>query len=202
MSAGRKRTFDTEEALDKAMRVFWENGYSGTSLTDLTAALGINKPSLYSAFGNKEQLFSSSIEHYNSTYSMPTFAGYDSSTEKTFKGRLQSFLYALIDTQTNSETPCGCFFVKCLCESGSTAFPSDVAAAIQEMDSSTEKVLAEILESEVELGTLSSTVSVQELSIYLQSVMFGLAVQARSGKSKKELRAIADIAVQTFPSSD
>ncbi|MCB1719370.1 MAG: helix-turn-helix transcriptional regulator, partial [Candidatus Competibacteraceae bacterium] len=51
MSAGRKRAFDKAEALDKAMRVFWENGYSGTSVTDLTAALGINKPSMYAAFG-------------------------------------------------------------------------------------------------------------------------------------------------------
>ncbi len=71
MSAGRKRTFDEEQALEAAMRVFWQKGYVGTSLSDLTAALGINKPSLYAAFGNKEQLFASALARYGSRYGLP-----------------------------------------------------------------------------------------------------------------------------------
>ena len=59
---GRPRAFDSEKALEKALEVFWRKGYDGTSLADLTEAMGINKPSLYSAFGNKEQLFIKAIE--------------------------------------------------------------------------------------------------------------------------------------------
>jgi AcrR family transcriptional regulator len=64
MTAGRRRSFDEAQALETAMRVFWRRGYQGTSLSDLTAALGINKPSLYAAFGNKEQLFARALAHY------------------------------------------------------------------------------------------------------------------------------------------
>src|SRR6202451_4040367 len=61
---GRPRAFDTEEALDRAMQVFWRKGYLGTSLSDLTDAMGINRPSLYAACGNKQSLFRKALEHY------------------------------------------------------------------------------------------------------------------------------------------
>jgi len=61
---GRPREFDLEEALDKAIDVFWRHGYGGTSLSDLTEAMGISRPSLYSAFGNKEQTFKAAVERY------------------------------------------------------------------------------------------------------------------------------------------
>ena len=64
MAAGRPRAFDKEKALEAAMLVFWRNGYAGTSMADLTDAMGINKPSLYAAFGNKEQLFVAAVEQY------------------------------------------------------------------------------------------------------------------------------------------
>src|SRR5580658_1011467 len=61
---GRPRDFDVEKALGRAMRVFWRKGYLGTSLSDLTDAMGINRPSLYAAFGNKESLFHKVLERY------------------------------------------------------------------------------------------------------------------------------------------
>ena len=61
---GRPRAFDTARALDQALRVFWRHGYEGASLADLTAAMGINRPSLYAAFGNKETLFRRALDHY------------------------------------------------------------------------------------------------------------------------------------------
>src|ERR1043165_2433188 len=64
MSAGRPREFNTEEVLDKALHVFWEKGYEGASLPDLTEAMGINRPSLYAAFGNKESLFRKALDRY------------------------------------------------------------------------------------------------------------------------------------------
>ncbi len=201
MNAGRKRTFDKQEALDKATRVFWENGYAGTSLTDLTAAIGINKPSLYAAFGNKEQLFASSIEHYMSTYGMPALGSFCDSITPSFKERLRGYLYALIDAHTNSETPIGCFFVNCHCEASSVAFPDGVSTALQEMGVASEIFLATMLEAEIERASLVVDTPVIELSRYLQLVMYGLAVQAKSGKTNKELKKVAKIAVRTFPIS-
>src|ERR1700722_19683823 len=64
MPSGRTRQFDTEEALARALAVFWARGYEGATLAELTAAMGINRPSLYAAFGNKEQLFRKALEHY------------------------------------------------------------------------------------------------------------------------------------------
>ena len=67
MTAGRPREFDYEKALDQAMRVFWEKGYEGTSLPDLTQAMGINRPSLYASFGNKEELYKKALNRYAQT---------------------------------------------------------------------------------------------------------------------------------------
>ncbi len=64
MPSGRPREFDIDQALDAALNVFWRKGYEGATLPDLTRAMGINRPSLYAAFGNKETLFRKSVERY------------------------------------------------------------------------------------------------------------------------------------------
>ena len=64
MAMGRPRAFDMDQALDQALHVFWEKGYEGTSIADLTEAMGINPPSLYAAFGNKETLFKKALDRY------------------------------------------------------------------------------------------------------------------------------------------
>ena len=124
--AGRKRAFDREIALDKAMRVFWNNGFAGTSVSNLTSELGINTPSLYAAFGNKEQLFKEVMSHYSTHYVSRHYKNLIGESELSFKERLEVCFSGLIALFTDGETPLGCLLVKSVNESESVAFPEEV----------------------------------------------------------------------------
>ncbi|WP_299881272.1 TetR/AcrR family transcriptional regulator [uncultured Cocleimonas sp.] len=202
MNAGRKRNFEKDEALDKAMRVFWENGYSGTSLSDLTTELGINKPSLYAAFGNKEKLFESSIERYVSEYIAPRLHNLDTNSDAPVKQKLKDFLYSVIELQTENESPNGCFFVKSQCESGSVGFPEDMTLLIEKMNVMNEEMVKQFFQSEISKGHFTKDADPKEMSGFLLSVLFGLAVQARSGKSRKQLQQIANYTINALPILD
>jgi AcrR family transcriptional regulator len=199
MNAGRKRSFDKEEALDKAMRVFWENGYAGTSLAQLTSALGINKPSLYAAFGNKEQLFATAMEHYMDRYAAPALHQLTDPSDVPLKGRLRAYLFGIIDVISDCESPKGCMFVKSSCESGSVAIPGEIATSLQDMGMANEMALTNLLEAERLNGQLPEDIQVHDITSYLLSVTYGLTVLAQRGKTKEELMAVAEMAVSALP---
>jgi TetR/AcrR family transcriptional regulator, copper-responsive repressor len=202
MNAGRKRAFDKTEALDKAMRVFWENGYAGTSMSDLTAALGINKPSLYAAFGNKEQLFEAAMQHYMAHYGTPLQQRLTTPPDTPLPERLRCYLHGIIDLVTDKESPKGCLFVKSSCESGGAALPEEINRSLQEMGLASERFLLERLESEQRHGQLPGNARLQDLAAYLMSVIYGLSVMARRGKTKPELEAVVETAIRALPSND
>ena len=199
MKAGRKRSFDKEEALDTAMRVFWENGYNGTSLSDLTSALGINKPSLYAAFGNKEQLFATAMDHYIECYAAPNLHQLTDAPDAPLSQRLRAYLFGVIDVISDCESPKGCMFVKSSCESGGTAIPDQIQASIQGMGMANEAALAKLLEAAKQNGQLAEDAQVQNITSYLLSVIYGLSILARRGKPRKELETVADMAVHSLP---
>jgi AcrR family transcriptional regulator len=199
MNAGRKRAFDKSDALDKAMRVFWENGYSGTSLNDLTDALGINKPSLYAAFGNKEQLFETALDHYVSHYGSPLIERLTQPQEAPFSDRVRSYMVGIIDLINSKESPKGCMFVKSCCEAGSDAIPEEVSLLLQTISQEKEQALTLIIEAEQKKGLLLQTAKPREIAEYLLSVLYGLSVCARQGKSPKELVRIVDFVINSLP---
>src|SRR5438477_6548076 len=108
-TVGRPRSFDTDEALDRALRVFWRKGYEGTSLLDLTKAMGINPPSLYAAFGNKEDLFRKVVDRY-----VERHAGFweVASAAPTARAMIEHLLHASVDFVTDESNPRGCLFVR------------------------------------------------------------------------------------------
>src|SRR5262245_6911630 len=108
---GRPREFDAALALDKALLVFWEKGYRGTSLDDLTDAMQINRPSLYAAFGDKEQLFLSAVDRYRDKYIVPQVKKLFA--EKTLRKALSEFLRGIAGVVTSESTPPGCL-IACL----------------------------------------------------------------------------------------
>src|SRR5260370_23346247 len=107
-SAGRPRAFDIDKALDRALRMFWEKGYEGTSLADLTEAMGINRPSLYAAFGNKEALFRKALDRYTSG---PAAYVSEALDKPTARGVVERLLGGAADLLTNPRNPRGCLMV-------------------------------------------------------------------------------------------
>ena len=117
MAAGRPRAFDKEKALEAAMLVFWRNGYAGASMADLTQAMAINKPSLYAAFGNKEQLFVAATEQYMREYAAPCL-DYLYAPDQPLSERLHAHLKSVSQRVCHPGLPHGCLMVNSTCESG------------------------------------------------------------------------------------
>jgi AcrR family transcriptional regulator len=106
---GRPRSFDPETALDRALRVFWEKGYEGTSLSDLTQAMGINRPSLYATFGDKEELFRKVLDRYRDG---PAAYVLKAMKEKSAKAAIEKMLYGTVEELSNPRNPKGCLLVQ------------------------------------------------------------------------------------------
>ena len=181
------------------MRVFWENGYAGTSVAHLTSALGINKPSLYAAFGNKEQLFATAMEHYMDEYAAQILDRLTNPPDAPLKERLKSYLLGIIEVICDRESPKGCMFVKSSCESGSIAIPDEISSSLKDMGLASEVALSKLLEAEKLRGQLPEDTRVQDITGYLLSVTYGMTVLAQRGKTKEELRAVAEMAVSLLP---
>src|SRR5688572_29034796 len=109
MAVGRPRSFDINKALDRALKVFWKKGYEGASLPELTKAMGINRPSLYAAFGNKESLFRKAIDRY---IEGPGSRIKEALNEPTARAVVERLLIGGIELITGAKTPKGCFMVQ------------------------------------------------------------------------------------------
>ncbi|WP_298940858.1 TetR/AcrR family transcriptional regulator [uncultured Psychromonas sp.] len=192
MKAGRKRAFDKEVVLDKAMRLFWANGYSGTSVANLSSELGINTSSLYGTFGNKEQLFKDSLVHYVKQYVAANYKHLVDPSKATLKERLQTCFYGLIELFTNNETPRGCLLVKSVNESDSVAFPEDVVVYIEKSGTETQQILTDLFASGITKTDMPKGQTAEKLATYLLSISYGIAVQAKAGKSEEELKSVLD----------
>jgi len=197
MAAGRHRNFDKDIALDNAMQVFWANGYPGTSLTDLTTAMGINKPSLYSAFGNKEQLFKNALDHYVTQYGA-IHAKHLFTAEQTLTERVQSYLISIATMQTDPTLPRGCFVCNSTSELGGDCLPAAVSQSITTINNLTITTLVDFFTAEQAQGNLSSELSASVMANYLVTVQFGLAVMASNGAGFDELKEIIKHSIATI----
>jgi AcrR family transcriptional regulator len=201
MAAGRHRSFNTEEALEAAMLVFWRNGYPGTSLADLTEAMGINKPSLYAAFGNKEQLFMSALEQYVGRYSSLPFEKLYAAGEP-FDDRLRNFLQSLSQMLGSPDLPAGCMLANSTSESAGDGIPQAANDLISELNRMAMSQLADFFTQEQARGTISSQSSPDTLALYLMSINSGMAVLARNGATPAELSQMIEHVVASFVSEE
>ena len=198
MKAGRKRAFDKEVVLDKAMRLFWANGFSGTSVANLSSELGINTSSLYGTFVNKEQLFKDALAHYQKQYVEVNYRHLVEPSNARLKERLQACFYGLIELFTSDETPRGCLLVKSFNESDSVAFPEDAVVYMKKLGTETQQTLTGLFASGIAKTDMPQGQTAQKLTNYLLSVSYGLAVQAKVGLVEDELKSVLDHALNSI----
>jgi AcrR family transcriptional regulator len=194
MPIGRPRAFDMDTALDRALQVFWRKGYEGTSLSDLTMAMGINRPSLYAAFGNKEDLFRKALDRYAEGPAAYTRTALD---EPTARAVVEQLLHGVVDLLTDPRTPQGCLAVQ-----GALACGDAAAAIRQELVArrvAGEAALCQRLERARTDGDLPADADPTDLARYVTTVAQGMAVQAAGGVSREALRRVVEMALRAWP---
>lgn len=194
MSAGRPRAFDLDDALEKAMVVFWEKGFEGASLPDLTAAMGINRPSLYAAFGNKEALFQKALARYSE--SAVAFFRERLDVPK-LRDAIAGFLSGAASSYACKETPAGCFSVQ-----SALVGSREAQAVCQETMRSRESIvslLKDRFDRAVHDGELKTGTETCELARFYTAVLQGMSVQSSGGTSKAELDQIVKLALRVLP---
>ncbi|MFY1674098.1 TetR/AcrR family transcriptional regulator [Plantactinospora sp. WMMB334] len=191
---GRPRGFDIDEALERAMQVFWARGYEGASLTDLTGAMGITKTSMYAAFGNKEQLFRKALQRYGQG---PASYATHALKEPTARAVAEAFLRGSVQTTTRPDAPSGCLSVQGALASGDDGRPAREVLVDWRNDAGAR--LEERFQRAVEEGDLPPDANPTRLARYIMTVLFGIAVQAASGLGPDELQEIADTAMLSWP---
>ncbi|MDX3380045.1 TetR/AcrR family transcriptional regulator [Streptomyces niveiscabiei] len=190
MPGGRPRAFDPETALDRALEVFWRQGHEGTSLSDLTAAMDINRPSLYAAFGNKEQLFRKVIDRY---FTSPGAYAAEALEAPTVREVVELLVLGAVELTTGPHAPRGCLSV------------NSVHACGPESEPIRQEVIARRMAGEAALrrrfeqaADLPAGADPQVLAHLVHTVTDGIAVQAASGHTRGQLRRVADLALRTL----
>ena len=191
---GRPREFDIDQALSAALRVFWTNGYEGASLTDLTAAMGVTRPSLYAAFGNKESLFRKALDLYEREKLAYVGEALNAPTSREVAERL---LRGALEMQTSECEPRGCLRVI------SSVSCSPEAESIREelmvRRRSSQSALCERMQRAQDEGDLAASVDVEGLCNYLGAILQGMSVQAGSGATRAQLQSLVDTSLAMWP---
>jgi AcrR family transcriptional regulator len=194
---GRPLAFNQDEALDKALKVFWARGYEGASMAELTEALGINKPSIYAAFGNKEELFRKALARY--TTGPVAFVG-EAMKEPTAKLAVEKLLTQAADFFSDKNTPNGCMIVQgaLTCGQGAQVIQQELIAYRAYFEVSINKRL----DLGKEQGDLPQHTSTKQLAKYIATIHQGMSVQATSGATREELKEIVEMALKNWPASN
>jgi AcrR family transcriptional regulator len=191
---GRPRSFDADRALDRALEVFWREGYEGASLSDLSKAMGLNRPSIYAAFGDKESLFRKALDRYVSGPAAYVLAAL---SERPARAAMERLLNGAAEGLTDPHHPQGCLLVQ-----GALSCSREFAAIQQELSVRREAVAAALRKrlSRAKLeGDLAADSNPADLARYFAAVLHGMAVQAAGGASRNDLKRVVRTAMRAWP---
>ena len=193
---GRPREFCVDHALTKALEVFWSKGYEGASLTDLTEAMGITRPSLYAAFGNKEALFRKALDLYEQE--KMAYVG-RALGEPSARRVAETMLRGAVETACNCDGAHGCLRVISSVACGPAA--QSIHDEVIERSNQGKRALVARFEQARAEGDLPSSVDPEGLTRVLVSFLQGISVQANQGATREELDGLVETALSLWPSN-
>lgn len=191
---GRNREFDVDQALDAALCVFWRKGYEGASYTDLTQATGVERPALYSAFGNKEALFRQVLVRYYEQYLDFIPAALELPTSREVA---EHILLSAAELNTRYPDRKGCLGVHGALVGSDDSEP--IRLALINARAEGEALLRKRFERAKQEGDLPQTANCAALAAFVLTVLHGMAVQAKAGFSRDTLETIVEQALSTWP---
>jgi AcrR family transcriptional regulator len=191
---GRPREFCMDQALAAALRVFWSRGYEGASMAELTAEMGITKPSLYAAFGNKEALFHKALDLYEREKLAYMATALDAPTARGVAERL---MHGALQMQMSPGDPKGCLGVIGMSACGVEA--ESIRADVVARRASSERALIARFEQAKAEGDLPEGLKPEALVRYLFALMQGLAVQAGAGATCAQLGQLVETSLAVWP---
>jgi TetR/AcrR family transcriptional regulator, copper-responsive repressor len=197
VAIGRPRTFDREQALQRALDAFWEYGYDATSVAALSAAVGITTPSLYSAFGDKRTLFLEALDCYLATFG--AFSGRALAEESTPQRAITRMLAEAADSYTRPDHPRGCLLITAA--TNCTPQSDDIKTQLRDIRQAGVGALEQKITAAIGAGELPADTDARALATYYSAVIQGMSAKARDGATRDELHAIAATAMRAWPST-
>jgi AcrR family transcriptional regulator len=188
---GRPKAYDREAALQSALETFHTKGYAATSLDDLAAAMGMNRSSLYNAFGNKESLYHQTLAHF--TDQLRTISNAPLFAEPELKKALEGFYMAALDVYLRDEPPLGCFMF-CTAPAEAVTHP-DIAGDMRQMLVEIDRALERRFAQAQQDGEFPSEADCHDVAKLAQAVLHSLALRARAGESRRSLNRMVKSAI-------
>jgi AcrR family transcriptional regulator len=172
--------------------MFWRKGYVATTVSDLTAGMGINRPSFYAAFGSKESLFRTALDRY---FTGPSRYLEDALRERTARATVEHLLHGIVNMLTNPRTPSTCMWVHGALSCGDDPLQAEFdvqrAAGHADLRGRFQRAVAE--------GDLPKGTDADALARFIQTVNFGLTVQASTGATRKQLLRVVEDLLRVWP---